>query len=147
MAIEVVPVRTRADQKTFLAFPWKHYQGDPNWIPVLDTQERELLNYKHHPFYDNAKIQSFFAKKDGEVVGRIAAIVDNEHNRVHEEKRGMFGFFESIDDRAVSSALFKAAFAWMREQGMDCVRGPNSPSLNQQFSGCLINAFDMPPRS
>jgi GNAT superfamily N-acetyltransferase len=28
---------------------------------------------------------------------------------------------------------------------MTCVRGPNSPSLNQQFAGCLIDAFDKPP--
>ena len=40
------------------------------------------------------------------VAGRIAAIVDDEHNRVHEEKIGFFGFFECEEDRDVASALF-----------------------------------------
>jgi GNAT superfamily N-acetyltransferase len=143
--LKVFPVATRADRNAFCGFTAKHYAGDPNWVPMLKSFERELLNYKPHPFYDNAEIQTYLATRDGQVVGRIAAIVDHLHNKTYSEKRGMFGFFECIDDESVAAELFKAAFDWLRGKGMTCVRGPNSPSLNQQFAGCLIDAFDKPP--
>ncbi len=143
--LKVFPVTTRADRKAFCNFTATHYASDPNWVPMLKGFEKELLNFTHHPFYDNAEIQTFLAERDGQIVGRIAAIVDHLHNQTYSEKRGMFGFFESIDDEEVAKSLFEAAFAWLRGKGMDCVRGPNSPSLNQQFAGCLINAFDKPP--
>lgn len=143
--LKVFPVKTRSDRNAFCAFTYKHYAGDPNWVPMLKSFERELVNYKHHPFYDNAEIQTFLATRDGQVVGRIAAIVDHLHNKAHNEQRGMFGFFECIDDEKVAAELFKAAFEWLRSKGMTCVRGPNSPSLNQQFAGCLVDAFDKPP--
>lgn len=142
---EVTPVSSKRDQKAFTEFPWRHYDGDPNWMPMLKDFERELLNYKKHPFYQNAQIQTFLATQNGQVVGRIAGIVDHLHNARFEEKRGMFGFFESIDDQTVAHQLFTAAEGWMRDQGMDCARGPNSPSLNHQFTGCLVDAFDKPP--
>lgn len=143
--VKVFPVKTRADRNAFCAFTEQHYAGDPNWMPMLKSFEKELLNYAHHPFYDNAEIQTFLATRDGKTVGRIAAIVDHLHNKAFNEKRGMFGFFECIDDELVAAELFKAAFEWLRSKGMDCVRGPNSPSLNQQYAGCLIDAFDKPP--
>ncbi len=143
--LKVFPVTTRADRKAFCNFTAAHYAGDPNWVPMLKGFEKELLNFTHHPFYDNAEIQTFLAERDGQIVGRIAGIVDHLHNQTYSEKRGMFGFFESIDDEEVANGLFGAAFEWLRSKGMDCVRGPNSPSLNQQFAGCLINAFDKPP--
>ncbi len=112
---------------------------------MLRSFEKELLGFKHHPFYDNAEIQTFIAMEDNKCVGRIASIVDHAHNATYSEKRGMFGFFECVDDEETAAALFEAAFSWLREKGMDCVRGPNSPSLNHQFAGCLTNAFDRPP--
>ena len=77
---------------------------------------KELLNYKKHAFYERAEIQTFLALRDGEIVGRIAAIIDRAHNEYHKEERGMFGFYESIDDQAVSDALFDAAKAWFAER-------------------------------
>ena len=74
-SISIEPVTNRSQEKAFIRFPWKLYKGDPNWIPPLIDNTRELLNYKPHAFYDNAEIQTFLAKKDGEIVGRIAAII------------------------------------------------------------------------
>ena len=98
--IEVRPVNSRGDQKAFMRFPFDLYAGDPHWVPALQMTERELLNFKPHPFYEyaNSAIQCFLAVQSGKVVGRIAAIVDGHHNEFHKEERGMFGFFESIDD-------------------------------------------------
>lgn len=142
--VQVIPVQTRADRKRFLEFPWQHYHGDPNWVPPLRTSQQELVNFRPHPFYENAEIRTYLAVRDRQVVGRIAAIVDHAHNRYHEENRGIFGFFESINDQTVANALFDACRQWFTEQGIQDMRGPLNPSMNYEC-GLLIEGFDTPP--
>ena len=63
-------------------------------MPPLRIAVKELLDREKHPFYANAEAEFFLARQDGQVVGRIAAILDRNHNRFHEENAGFFGFFE-----------------------------------------------------
>src|SRR5262245_56376683 len=128
--LEIIPVESRRERKQFFDLPWELYRGDPYWIPPIRIVKKELLNFKHHPFYDDAAFRHFVALRDGKVVGRIAAIVNHAHNRWYHEKRGFFGFFESIDDEEVSGRLFDAAREWFAGQGIEAIRGPVYPSLN-----------------
>ncbi len=140
----VKPVASRGERKQFVRFPWKLYEGDPNWVPPLLMDHRRLLGYRHHPFYDAAEIQTFLATRNGQVCGRVAAIVNHAHNRTAGEKRGFFGFFESTDDPEVSGGLFDAARAWLVERGMQAIRGPANPSQNYEV-GLLVEGFHSPP--
>jgi GNAT superfamily N-acetyltransferase len=142
--LEIVPVASRRERKQFFELPWDLYRGDPNWVPPIRIVQKEVLNFKHHPFYDNAEIKHFLALQDGKPCGRLAAIVNHAHNRHYKEKRGFFGFFESIDDQAVAAGLFDAAREWFHGQGIEAVRGPVMPSLNYEV-GLLIDGFDDPP--
>lgn len=144
LPVTVREVRSRSEQKQFVRFPWSHYAGDPNWIPPLLSSVEELLHYRHHPFYDNAEIQTFLAFRGTETVGRIAAIVDHAHNTTHRELRGMWGFFESTDDPEVSRALFSAVQNWHRSRGIELMRGPMNPAMNHEF-GLLVDGFHSPP--
>jgi len=143
-SISIEPVTTKAQQKAFIKFPWEHYKGDENWIPPLISEYKGLLNYKKHPFYDSAEIQTFLARRGGKIVGRIGAIIDHAHNEFHKEERGMFGFYESIDDQAVSDALFDAAKKWLAEKNIFLMRGPANPSQNYEW-GLLVEGFHSPP--
>ena len=145
--IEVRPVNSRGDQKAFMRFPFDLYAGDPHWVPALQMTERELLNFRPHPFYQhaNSAIQCFLAIQSGKVVGRIAAIVDGHHNEFHKEERGMFGFFESIDDSAVAAALFDQAKAWFATKNISQLRGPANPSQNHTW-GLLVDGYDSKPK-
>jgi GNAT superfamily N-acetyltransferase len=140
----IKPVETSREKKQFLLLPWQIYRGDPSWVPPLRTNQKELVGYAHHPFYDEAEGQTFLALHDGKPVGRILALVNHAHNRTHNEKRGFFGFFETIDDEAVARGLLDAASGWLRERGMTSVRGPVNPSMNYEI-GLLIEGFDQPP--
>lgn len=142
--LEIIPVESRRDRKLFFNLPWELYRGDPNWIPPLRLVKKELLNFKHHPFYDDAEIRHFLALRDGKPVGRVAAIINHAHNRWYHEQRGFFGFFETVDDIDVAGGLFDAARAWFREHGIEAVRGPVNPSLNYEV-GMLTEGFDDPP--
>lgn len=142
--LAVKPVQSWWDRRAFLNLPWDLYRGDPNWIPPLRGNQKELLNYKHHPFYDDAEIQTFLARRDGRVVGRIAAIANYAHNRRHKESRGFFGFFECEDNIETAKGLLGAAKGWLRDKGMQAIRGPMNPSMNYEC-GLLIEGFDSPP--
>ncbi len=138
------PVETRSEKKQFLHLPWKLYRDDPHWIPPLRVNQKELVGYSHHPFYDDGESQTFLAYQDGQPCGRIAAIVNHAHNQRFGDQIGFFGFFESIDDQAVADALFDAARDWLVERGMITMRGPMNPSLHYEI-GLLVDGFDSPP--
>jgi GNAT superfamily N-acetyltransferase len=142
--VEVIPVESWRDRRRFFDLPWDLYRGDPNWVPPIRLVQKELLNFRRHPFYDAAEIRHFLAQVDGKPAGRIAAIVNHAHNDWYQEKRGFFGFFESVDDEAVSGALFDAARGWFSGKGIEAIRGPVNPSLNYEV-GLLIDGFDDPP--
>jgi hypothetical protein len=80
--------------KDFIDLPWKIYQNDPHWVPPLKIAVKDLLDTKKHPFYQHAEIKLWNAYLNDVCVGRIAAVIDQDHNRVHNEKTGFFGFFE-----------------------------------------------------
>jgi GNAT superfamily N-acetyltransferase len=142
--IEVTPVRSWRDRRAFMKLAWRLYDGDPNWVPPIRMNLKQLVGWKHHPFQQIGEVQTFLARRGGEVVGRIAGIVDHEHNRVHKEHRGFWGFFESIDDQDVANALFDAVAHWLADRNITLLRGPANPSLNYE-AGLLIDGFDSPP--
>jgi GNAT superfamily N-acetyltransferase len=125
-------------------FPFRLYKGDPNWVPPFIEERRDFFDPKKNPFYEHARFQLFLARRDGELVGTIGAVVNDNQNSFHEEKSGGWGFFECVDDQAVAAALFDAAEAWVRGQGMTVIRGPLSFSTNDEV-GTLIDGFDEPP--
>ena len=143
-AVSIDPVTTKRQQKQFLALPWKLYKNDPVWVPPLRQNQKEMVGYKHHAFYDDAEAQTFIAYKDGEPVGRISSILNHAHNRRHNEERGFFGFFETIDDTEVAHGLFDAARAWLAERDVHLVRGPLNPSMNYEI-GLLVEGFERSP--
>jgi GNAT superfamily N-acetyltransferase len=140
----VKPVTNRREKKQFLHLPWSLYRDDPNWIPPLRMNQKELVGYARHPFYDNAEGQTFLAIADGKPAGRLLALVNRAHNERYRENRGFFGFFECIEDQEVASGLFDAAREWLAERGMQSIRGPANPSLNYEC-GLLVDSFDSPP--
>lgn len=143
-SISIEPVATKRQQNEFIDFAWTLYREDPLWIPPLRQNLKELVNFAHHPFYTRNKVQCFLARRDGKVVGRIAAILNVGHIERYDEKRGFWGFFESVDDTEVSGALFDAVKAWFAEQGIHKMRGPANPSLNHEV-GTLVEGFDSSP--
>lgn len=141
-----VKIRTLEGRKgrlEFIRMVWELHKDDPNWVAPLEMDRMRLLDDEKNPFYKHARLRLFLAEKNGAPVGRIAAIVNDVHNETHGDKVGFFGFFESINDQDVTNTLINSASAWLREQGMDEIRGPVSPSMNDEV-GMLVDGFDLP---
>jgi len=140
----VEPVRSRRELKEFVAFPWGIYKGDPYWVPPFFRERMQFFDPKHNPFFEHAEVQQFLARRDGELVGTIAGIVNGMHNTYHQEEVGFFGHFECIDDQEVASLLLQTASDWVLAKGMKAIRGPMNMSTNDEC-GLLIDGFDSPP--
>jgi GNAT superfamily N-acetyltransferase len=106
---------------------------------------RTLLTPGKNPFFEHAEAQYWTARgPDGRTVGRIGAIKNDMHNKEHGDKVGFYGFFESINDQPVANALFDTAAAWLRSKRFDTMRGPMSPSVNDEC-GLLVKNNGTPP--
>ncbi len=136
-------VESRADLARFVDLPYRLHREDRNWIPPFKAEVAKLLDRRANPFFDHAEADYFLAERDGQVVGRIAAIHNRLHNEVHEDRVGFFGFFECVNDFTVAAPLLDTAAAWVRERGLDTLRGPMSFSTNDEC-GLLIDGFDTP---
>jgi GNAT superfamily N-acetyltransferase len=142
--IEITPATSGRDLRKFIRLPWKIYREDPFWVPPLIRDIKKLLDKSQNPFFAHSSAELFLAQRDGESVGRIAAILNNNHNRFHDERTAFFGFFESIKDRDVASALLDRAAQWARDKGMNALRGPMNYSTNETL-GILVEGFDSDP--
>jgi GNAT superfamily N-acetyltransferase len=142
--IDIVVVEGKAALKEFINLPWSIYANYPNWVPPLKTEVERLLDTSKHPFWEFSERILFLARRGTETVGRIAGIVDGHYNQCHDEKMGIWGFFECADDLEAAAALFSRVEQWVTQKGMTFLRGPLNPSMNNE-TGLLIEGFQYPP--
>jgi len=142
--IRVEKVKRKSELKKFIHFPWIIYNEDPNWVPPLVMDLKEKLNRKKNPFFEHADMELFLAYKGNEITGRIAAILDENHNKVHKEKIVFFGLYESYDDEDTAFSLLDRVSDWGKERGMEVLRGPMNLSMNDECA-FLLEGFDSPP--
>lgn len=144
MSIEIRTHRPGQRIDDFLNLHYELFRGDPAFIAPLEMELRDRLTPGKNPFFEHAEAVYFTAWKNGRCVGRISAQIDHEHLRIHNDRTGFFGFFDTIDDQEVASALLTAAESWLRDRGMQRVRGPFSLSINEEC-GMLVDGFEHPP--
>jgi hypothetical protein len=142
-AIEVIPVKSSKQLRTFIKVPWHVYANDPKWVPPLRL-ERRLHFSKMNPYFKHAKWQAWIAYRGSEPVGRISAQVDSIYRQYHGANEGQFGLLEGINDPQVFKALLSTSESWLAEHGSSHVSGPFNFSINQEC-GVLVDGFDTPP--
>ena len=144
LVIHQLDVNKRAERKRFIKSQWAFYKNDPKWVPPLIAEKLGDMDPSKNPFYKHSEIQLFLAERNGKTAGRIAAIVNYNHNKTHNDKLGFFGYFECEDNQETADKLFDEAAKWLRTKGMDTMRGPENPSMNDEI-GLLIDGYELPP--
>ena len=81
------------------------------------------------------------AFRDGKMVGRVAAIINRRANERWNCHQVRFGWFDFIDDIAVSSALLQAVEKWGQSKGMTEIAGPLG-FIDTDREGMLVDGFD-----
>lgn len=126
----------------FVRLTERLYAGCPYYVPDMDTDIRDTFDPRKNAGLDFSEIQPFIAyDENGNVVGRIAGIVNHRANEKWHTKNVRFGFIEFIDDKDVSAALLEAVEHWGRERGMDCIQGPMG-IFDFDKEGMLVEDFD-----
>lgn len=143
--INIKPIPSKGkDLKTFIDFPHDLYKDDENYVPELFIAQRDLLSPNKHPFYKHARMQLFLAYDNNTLVGRIAGIINGNHNAFNHVNDGFFGFFDCTHNQEAANGLLKAAEEWIKKEGAQTMIGPVNPSTNEPC-GLLVKGFDTPP--
>ena len=141
--IDIKKVSTKRDYQTFVEFPFVLYKDNPFWVPPLVKDEIETLDPKLNPVYQNATASLFLAYKNGEVVGRVAAIINWIEVKEIKKNKVRFGWFDFIDDTNVSKTLLEAVISFGKKHKMETIEGPVGFS-NLDKAGLLIEGFNEP---
>ncbi|MCQ2110347.1 MAG: hypothetical protein MJY79_02480 [Bacteroidaceae bacterium] len=139
--VKIIEVLSKSDKKRFFKFPNTLYKDCPLYVPVLTSDEMGTFDPSKNGAYQYAESRLWLAERDGEVVGRIGAILNHAANKKEGTRMLRFTRFDFIDDFEVSEALFKTAVDWAKELGMTQLTGPLGFS-NLDKQGMLVDGFD-----
>ena len=142
-SVEIAPVSGLSDFLAFCSLPRRLYAGAEGFSPSLDAERWTLYAHKLNPHYKRVDEQKFLARRDGKVVGRIAAQMYREIAPIG-ASRAQFGALDCIEDRETLAKLTGAAQDWLAACGANVIHGPFSPSVNSEC-GLLVQGFDATP--
>ena len=141
--IIIKKVTGHEDYLAFVKFPFILYKNNPFWVPPIINEEVETIDHKINPVYQNSSAQFFLAYKKEKIVGRIAAIVNWIEIEELKKNKVRFGWYDVIDDIAVSKLLLEQVVCFGKEHKLDHMEGPVGFS-NLDKAGLLIKGFEEP---
>lgn len=141
MAVTVIPILpSKANLKKYVQFGNDLYKGNDYYVPPLMMDDINTLSPDRNPAFEHCEAQCFLAYRNGEIVGRITAIINRLVNKKEGVKAMRFGWVDFIDDDEVVDALFKAASDWGRDRDCVTIIGPMGFS-DMDHEGMLIEGF------
>lgn len=141
MSIEIRPVRTRSELKKFVNFPEKLYRDNPYYVPPLVFDQMDTLDQEKGAAQEFCDSELYLAYKDGELAGRVAAIVNHKANEQWNHKEVRFGWYDFIEDKEVAQALMDKVYEFGRKFQMESVVGPLG-FTDFDPEGMLVEGYD-----
>lgn len=143
--IQIKEVTSRKELKAFVHFPNALYKGNPYYVPQIESMDLDTLTPAKNHAFEVCEGKYWLAYNEkGEIVGRVAGIINNQYNSKSGEKICRFGWIDFIDDRNVSKALMDTVEQYAREKGMEMMSGPMG-FLEFDAAGVLVEGFDKLP--
>ena len=141
MSVEIRKVTNKKDLKSFIRFNYELYKDSPYSVPDLYEDIVKTFSEKENPAFEFCQAEYFLAYKDGQLAGRVAAIINDNANATWSRKDVRFGWIDFIDDAEVSSALIRTVETWGKERGMTSIQGPLG-FTDFDAEGMLVEGFD-----
>ena len=141
MSVEIRRVTNRKQLRRFVQFYYDLYRGNDYAVPYLFFDEMATLRHDKNPSFECCEADYFLAYKDGQLAGRVAAIINHRANERWQVQQVRFGWFDFIDDIEVSGALLSTVEQWGRERGMTQMAGPLG-FIDTDREGMLVEGFD-----
>lgn len=141
MKIEIRKVSNKSELKRFVRFNYELYKDNPYSVPDLLEDQLQVLDSQKNPAFAFCEAEYFLAYRGEELVGRVACLVNHHVNQKWDVDQARFGWFDFIDDAAVSRALLEHAEEWARMRGYSQIIGPMG-FTDFDPEGMLIEGFD-----
>lgn len=141
MAIQIKEVISKNDLLRWVRFPNDLYKNSENFVPFLENDELDTFTKDKNPSYEFCETKLFLAYKDGEVVGRIAGLINHAYNKKWQKNAIRYTRFDFIDDYEVSEKLFAKVVEWGKERGYDEIMGPMGFN-DTDHQGMLVEGYD-----
>ena len=141
MAVEIREVLTKKDLWQWVRFPNVLYKDNEAFVPFLEQDEFDTFSSDKNPAYEFCDTKLFLALKDGQIVGRIAGLINHAYNKKWDKNAIRFTRFDFIDDHEVSQALFDRVVAWGKEYSLTQIMGPIG-FTDIDHEGMLVEGFD-----
>ncbi|OPB95817.1 GTP cyclohydrolase [Elizabethkingia meningoseptica] len=125
----------------FIQFPMTLYKNNPNFVPPLINDEKQIWNPKENPALAYSEAELYLAYKDNQVVGRIAVMINHKEGQELEIHKVRFGWIDFIDDLSVSKALLDKAAEYAKQHNINKIEGPMG-FTNLDKAGMLTIGFD-----
>ena len=133
---------TKRNLLKFVHFPIDTlYRDSQYFVPPLVTDEVNTLRPDKNPAFDFCEAVYYLAYRDGEIVGRVAGIINHVCNERSGKKEARFSYIDFIDDAEVVDALIDAVTRWGKSKGMEHLTGPLS-FTDMDPEGMLIEGYD-----
>jgi hypothetical protein len=142
--VTVVPVEHRGEERAFRELPYRLYRDDTAWAPPLRFEESRRWSERHAASLRYRWSQRFLAHRGDRVVGRVAAVIDDEFARRWGPGTGFFGFFECELDPVAARRLLESAERGLRQRGIEHVIGPINLTTHDE-TGIQVDGFGSPP--
>ncbi len=140
-AIAIKEVINGKDLKKWVEFPNTLYKDNAYYVPFLFADERDTFSKDKNPAYAFCDTKLFLAYKNGEIVGRIAGLINHAYNKKWDKNAIRFTRFDFVNDFAVSEALFAAVVRWGKENGHTEIMGPIG-FTDIDHEGMLVEGFE-----
>ena len=141
----ITEVKDKSSQKAFLDTARIIYKNDNIWVCPLDNDIDAVFDPAKNNFHNDGKsIRWILTDDNGQLIGRIAAFINNKKAYNYEQPTGGTGFFECINDEKAAFLLFDTAKKWLSDNGMQAMDGPINFGENDNFWGLLVEGFTPP---
>lgn len=145
MAFQLIEVTNSATLSAFYEVQHLIYAGDDNWVCPLDEEIEAIFDPKQNVFFSHGRAARFILKDEkGQLVGRVAAFINDKKAHKNEVPTGGMGFFECINSQEAANVLFDGAKNWLSGHGMLAMDGPINFSENDNFWGLLVEGYSPP---
>jgi GNAT superfamily N-acetyltransferase len=141
LTIEKIDTYDKEQVRRFVRLPYRLYKDHPQWTPPLYMDVEMQLNREKHPFYEHSEADFFVAVRNGEVVGRIAALEQRRYNDYHDKHIAQFYLFETEEDQEIANLLFERVCEWTHQRGLNQVMGPKGFAVLDGY-GLLVEGYE-----
>ena len=141
VTIERIDTHSKEQVNKFISLPHRLYKNHPQWVPPLYIDARMQLNREKHPYFKHSDADFFIARREDDIVGRVAALENRRYNDYHSTRQAQFYLFDCENDLEIANALFSCVFDWAKSRGLNQVVGPKGFGALDGY-GLLIDGYE-----